>query len=231
MVDVLNPASTKRNGDALPHILKSAVVPLSVGNPLSGDEVDLPDQTVAHHGLQRVKAAIDAEGFYFVAVGKAMIAVQAQLLGHFIGMGHDHTAVRPDVEVFQRVETVAGSEPPGAGRMSVQVRPDRLAGIFDDREVVATGDFRDSGHVGHIAGVVHGYDRAGSWGNGGLDLRSVDDETVFAIDDTGRAPVMTMAPTVAMNVIGVVITSSPAPTPAIFKDMAMASVPVPTPMA
>src|SRR5579864_2637302 len=48
---------------------------------------------------------------------------------------------------------------------------------------------------------------------------------------TGRAPVATIAPTVAINVFGVVITSSPGPTPSRRRGKLRASVPVPTPTA
>src|SRR5947199_385876 len=45
--------------------------------------------------------------------------------------------------------------------------------------------------------------------------------------NTTRAPVATIAPTVAMNVLGVVMTSSPGPTPDSSSGSRSASVPVP----
>ena len=49
--------------------------------------------------------------------------------------------------------------------------------------------------------------------------------------NTGVAPTITIAPTVAMKVLGVVITSSPGPIPRAFMETYNASVPLPTPTA
>jgi hypothetical protein len=123
-------------------------------------------------------------------------------------------------------QRLAGKEAGAADRgqvaaLSAAVRgAEALGGVLDDGEVVAQGPYRDTGMMARVRAVIFS----------SISPGAILQVTGSMSTNTGVAPSSTMASAVAMKVKGVVITSSPRPTPSAISAISNASVPEATVM-
>ena len=153
-----------------------------IADPGVGDEIDLADQPVADHRLQRIEPRIAAHADDAVAVFQTMVTELPHKRREVIVVGDDHAAVRPDVEVLERMKGKASGAAEGAGLPAVDIAEDALAGILDHRQIMLVRDLHESRHVGHLPGEVDRQKRLGAFGDPRLDLADVHAEIVGAVD-------------------------------------------------
>ena len=110
-----------------------------------GDEVDLVDQPIADHGLQRIEPRIAAHADDAVAILEAVVAQLPEHGREVVVVGDDHAAVRPDIQVLERMKRKAARTAKSAGLLAGDIAEDALAGILDHRQIVLLGDLHSAG--------------------------------------------------------------------------------------
>ena len=83
-------------------------------------------------------------------------------------------AASEGAEVLARGEAEAGDVGPLPDSTFVDRRPEREAGVLDDRETVPSRDRTQGRHVGRVTVEVDGEDRGGSRGHRRVDLDRID---------------------------------------------------------
>ena len=148
-----------------------------------GDEIDLADEPVPDHGLQRIEPRIAAHENHAVAILEPVVAQSPQQRRKVIVVGDDHSPVRPDIQVLEGMQRKAGRAAEGARVLPRDVAKDALAGILDHGQVVLLGDFHEGRHVGHLSREVDGQERLGALRDLRLDLAHIHAEIVRAVDE------------------------------------------------
>ena len=126
-------------------------------------------------GHAEVAAAV-APGGHFAAggaAGAALVVERIALVGPFVAVGEDGAAVAA-VKVLAGLEAEAAGVAPGAEAAAAPLAEVGLAGVLDHRQLVLLRHGEDGVQVGGGAAQVHGDDRRGAVGDGGLDLARVD---------------------------------------------------------
>jgi len=124
--------------------------------------------------LKRVETEVAADVFVHIGAALAVVAEDFEQLRLFgIVAGH-HSAVAEAAEVLAREEREAAVVADRADAAALVLRTDRLAGVFDDDEVVLFGDRHDRVHIGGLAEEVDRNDRLGARRHFFLDLRRID---------------------------------------------------------
>lgn len=126
--------------------------------------------------LDRIEPAVESDFGVMVVAGVAVDSQAAQLLAEVRVIGGQHAAVTRTTEVFGRKETETADRPEHSRSATAIFGPDRLAGIFDDRNTVAHGDPPQPFHVGTKAEKMHRHDRFCTGSDRRLDRFGIDVE-------------------------------------------------------
>ena len=113
---------------------------------------------VEHGRLERIQAAVDADARMVVARTHAVAAEQPQAVGQIVGLRGQHAAVAGPAEVLRRIEAEAADGADGAHAAAVDLRADRLGGVFHDRDAPRPGDLGQGHGVDRLAEQVDGDD-------------------------------------------------------------------------
>src|SRR5260370_20966679 len=104
MVNVLDAWAADGGLDAIRDSPPCFVVSGGVANSSRGDVIQLREKTIGDDSLDGVEPTIDAEELDFIAGHQSVVAVKAEFAGQFVRAGRDHAAVRPYVDVLERVQ-------------------------------------------------------------------------------------------------------------------------------
>jgi len=113
--------------------------------------------------------------------GHAVRAQEFEPGSEFLGMGGEHAAFSRS-QVFVGEEGEAADIAPGAKGFALQAGSRTVSGVFDDVEVVLTGEIEDGRHIAGITAVVHDDDGFGARGDAGRNGGRGDGEVVGAGD-------------------------------------------------
>ena len=152
------------------------VIALGVGLALAGPVVQMRQLDVEHGGLDRIEAAVQADDLVIVARLHAVRAQQFQLGGQIVAIGRQQSAVSHAAEIFGGIETEAADVAQRAGVAAGVFGADRLAGIFDDRQIVLGGDAADFVHRGALAEQMHRQDGFGALPDERFDFVGIEIE-------------------------------------------------------
>jgi hypothetical protein len=147
-------------------------------------------------------------------------------------IGHAHSAVAHSAEILAWEETEAPDGADASGLAPFVRGRNRLRGVLDNVQAVTPRDVHDGIHLRHLAEQVYRHDRPRAFGHRAFDQVRVDVVRPWVnIEQDRLGPDGEMQPTVAKNVNGVVMTSSPGPISRLIRQFRMASVPLETPTA
>lgn len=107
----------------------------------------------------------------------AMEAEDAHTIGEVRIFGGDHAALAGS-EGFCGVKGEASDVADSADGFAVVARGKRMSGVFDDSEIVATGDLQNGVQFECVAGIVNGEDGFGARGDRSFDESGVHVEGV-----------------------------------------------------
>ena len=124
--------------------------------------------------MSEFEPRVDAVEQAGVAVLEAVVAVEPDLVGDLLVVGHEEAAVADGVEVLERVRGERADVAEGAAMAPVVEGAHRLRRVLDHEQIVPARDVHDRVHVGDAAAPVHRHDRLGARRDLLLDLGGVD---------------------------------------------------------
>ena len=115
------------------------------------------------------------------------IAHQAQPVGQIGVGGRDRAAVAVAAQIFARIKAKRGRMAERSGGPAVIRRSMRLAGVFDDQQIMGRRDVVNPIHVRASPVEMHRQDRSGARRNGRFDFVGID-QPIFAANIDQHGP-------------------------------------------
>ena len=122
----------------------------------------VPKLDAQHTGLDRIEPAVEPLDVVVVLLRLPVVAEHSALVGHPVIIGGDCSGLAARTQVLPGIKAERGGmahraclAPPAFLFREVFCTV-RLAGVFDDNEVVSGGQLEDGVHVGHLPVQMHG---------------------------------------------------------------------------
>ena len=155
--------------------------------PFDGQVVGCQPE-IQNRGLQIIQARVEPPAHDLAIRAAAMVAKLDDAFIDLLAVGQNGPAVSQAPQCLGGEKADRGGDAEASRRASLEPRTQRLRGILDDHQAMASGDGFERLHVGRASIQLRGQDRAGAGRHGSLHGSGVDQMIVPALDRNGCRP-------------------------------------------